>query len=135
MTTTKTKNIAKVAAAKKTTGDKAPRLPRKVAVLKGASEKNVLGIIAAQLKDGRFRTQVIHRNGDGKPQRAMIELHATFELACARLDTLKANAVEKGWTAKEKKAREPKAPAFIEIPTPAFPAATVKPIKSATANA
>jgi hypothetical protein len=103
----------KTAKAKATTTTK--RLPRKVVKLAGANATNTLTLIAAQLKSGTFRSQVIARNGDER-KRGMTATHDSLEAAIARIDALVDEAVEAGWI--KKSGRLPKEPAFTSIPKP-----------------
>jgi hypothetical protein len=106
----------KKAAAKKTTA-KAPRLPRTATAMTAGDERLV--VIAAQLKDGRFRSMVTHRTGSGdsaKTERGMVAFHATLAEAGERAAALVSEAALAGW--QKKATRQPKAPAFTSIPKP-----------------
>lgn len=97
---------------------KTERLPREAKVLQGAGpDKNTLTIIAALLKNGQARTQVIHRQGDER-KRGMIETFETFAAAAAHARELVAQAIKIGWTAKTRAAKEP---AFSTLPKPNRP--------------
>ncbi len=94
---------------------KAPKLPRTATTLVD-EVGNRLTIVAQELKNGSFRSAVLHRV-DGKTTRGMIDAgHGSFELAERAQAALVGKAIQQGWAKKERKAKKP---AFTSIPVPA----------------